>query len=157
MRLLGQYQPTHIHVDVDGLGGGVVDRLKELRAPVRGIHALETATLPPKVSGKSASRAQVTRYGRLEATPRAMKDYMWMAMASWFIDDEPSFAGCDKEHAEELVGECTTVRYSFDSSGRLKIESKDDLKKRDLRSPDLAEGLALTFCPDRTRVWDRLV
>jgi hypothetical protein len=157
VRVAERYNPSRILVDVDGLGGGVVDRLKELGMPVRGVHALETATLPPKVTGKSASRAPVTRYGKLEATPRAMKDYMWMAMADWFADDEPSLAGCDRDHAEDLVGECTTVCYSFDSSGRLVVESKDELKKRDLRSPDLAEGLALTFCPDRTTVWERLL
>jgi hypothetical protein len=33
----------------------------------------------------------------------------------------------------------------YDSSGRLKLERKEDLKKRGLRSPDLADALALTF------------
>ena len=157
MRLHEKYNLSRINVDVDGLGGGVVDRLKELRAPVRGVHALETGTLPPKVKGRTASRAPVARFDRLEATPRAMKDYMWITMADWYIEEEPTFAGCDTDYMEDMVGECTTVCYSFDSSGRLTVESKDDLKKRGVRSPDLADSLALTFFPDKSSVWQRLV
>jgi hypothetical protein len=39
------------------------------------------------------------------------------------------------------------VRYAPDSSGRLVIESKDAMKARRLRSPDLADALGLTFAP----------
>lgn len=158
MRYSEIYKPSAIMVDVDGLGGGVVDRLKELKAPVRGVHALETATLPARVKGKIASRAPVGRYTRQEATPRAMKDYMWLEMADWFALEEPSLlmSGVDKSQAEDLVGECATVTYGFDSSGRLIVESKDELKKRGLRSPDIADALALTFAPNSRRIWELL-
>jgi hypothetical protein len=157
MHIVEKYQPYRINVDVDGLGGGVVDRLKELRVNVRGVHALETGTLPPRVKSKTASRAPVARFDKLEATPRAMKDFMWITMADWFNTAEPTFSGCDRDHAEDMIGECCSVCYKFDSSGRLTIESKDDLKGRGLRSPDLADGLALTFFPDKSNIWERLV
>jgi hypothetical protein len=35
-------------------------------------------------------------------------------------------------------------RYSFDTNNRMKLESKDDIKARGMRSPDIAEALALT-------------
>ena len=35
--------------------------------------------------------------------------------------------------------------YSFDTYGRKKLESKKDMKKRGLRSPDAADAVALTF------------
>ena len=47
----------------------------------------------------------------------------------------------DKELAEDLV----SPTYQFDVQGRRKLESKKDMKKRGLRSPDAADALALTF------------
>jgi hypothetical protein len=35
--------------------------------------------------------------------------------------------------------------YTYNSNGRLILESKDDMKKRGLRSPDAGDSLALTF------------
>jgi hypothetical protein len=35
--------------------------------------------------------------------------------------------------------------YHYDSSNRLFLEKKEDMKKRGLRSPDLADAVALTF------------
>jgi hypothetical protein len=43
------------------------------------------------------------------------------------------------------MGDLTSLGYKFDSSGRLLIESKDDLRKRGMKSPDTADALALTF------------
>ena len=44
----------------------------------------------------------------------------------------------------ELVGELTVPTYTF-HHGKLIVEDKDLVKKRLLRSPDLADALALTF------------
>lgn len=46
---------------------------------------------------------------------------------------------------EALISELTTPLYSFTSSGKIVVESKDDLKKRGVRSPDLADAFLLTF------------
>jgi hypothetical protein len=35
--------------------------------------------------------------------------------------------------------------YGYDSNQRLKLERKEDMKKRGLRSPDEGDALALTF------------
>ena len=47
--------------------------------------------------------------------------------------------------SDELLGDLTSLGYKFDSSARLQIESKDDLRKRGMKSPDTADSLALTF------------
>ena len=47
---------------------------------------------------------------------------------------------------DTLESELVAPRFKFQSNGKLKVESKDELKKRGLRSPDLADALMLTFC-----------
>ena len=47
----------------------------------------------------------------------------------------------DRDLKQDLAGPI----YWFDSAGRKQLEPKDDIKKRGLPSPDLADALALTF------------
>ena len=49
---------------------------------------------------------------------------------------------------EKLVEELLAIRYTYTPTGKIKIESKDDLKKRLLKSPDHADALSLTFAND---------
>ena len=45
----------------------------------------------------------------------------------------------------QLMGELAAMRYSYDSQGRILMESKDDLRQRGLPSPDQADALMLAF------------
>lgn len=47
---------------------------------------------------------------------------------------------------ESLFNQLTTRRLLYDSKGRLKLESKEDMRKRGLPSPDEADALILAFC-----------
>ena len=53
----------------------------------------------------------------------------------------------------------TGVRYDITSAGKIKVEGKDEMKKRGLRSCDLADPWCLTFAGGTDRVepeeWDR--
>ena len=46
-----------------------------------------------------------------------------------------------------LVGEFSTRKYYFQSNGKIRLESKEELKKRGLRSPDRADAVALACMP----------
>ncbi|HAT2459180.1 TPA: PBSX family phage terminase large subunit, partial [Serratia marcescens] len=35
----------------------------------------------------------------------------------------------------------------FDKNGRVKVETKDDLKKRDIPSPNVADAFIMAFAP----------
>ena len=49
-----------------------------------------------------------------------------------------------------LIAELTAPTYTFSSTGKMVVESKADMKKRGLRSPDLADAFLLTFaCAER--------
>jgi hypothetical protein len=69
---------------------------------------------------------------------RNFRAYMWGKMKDWLlggaIDDNPRLE-CD----------LTGPGYELDAKVRIQLESKDEMKKRGLDSPDDADALALTF------------
>jgi len=88
--------------------------------PARGINVAESSSLSD-------------RYMRL-------RDELWFKCREWLEQKDVSIPD-----QEELINEITNVRYEILSSGKFKVESKDQLKKRGLRSPDVADALMLTF------------
>ena len=116
-------RPEEILVDSIGLGAGVVDRLKELNLPARGINVSES----PAMGG----------------TYRNLKAELWYKAKAWLEQRD-----CRLPKDELLVAELATVRYMFTSNGKIQIESKDDIKKRGLASPDKADAFCLTFASD---------
>ena len=64
---------------------------------------------------------------------------MWDKLREWLE------AGGAIPNNSDLKTELSSPTYSFDASGRQCLESKDKLKERGLRSPDMADALALTF------------
>ena len=66
---------------------------------------------------------------------------MWGLMKGWFEGDAPvQIPDLDTLHAD-----LTGLKYSYDCNTRLRLERKEDMKKRGLRSPDEADALALIF------------
>jgi phage terminase large subunit len=116
-------RPREIMVDVIGMGGGVVDRLRELGLPVRGINVAESPSM-----GET--------YTNLRAE-------LWFKMRGWLEQ-----RGSKLPKDEQLVAELSTIRYSFVSSGKMKAESKDEMRKRGLPSPDFADAVCLTLASD---------
>lgn len=90
-----------------------------------------------RAAGRSPYAIQ---FDKPSANPRYlnMRAQMWMEMAEWIKG-----AGC-LPHIPEMIAELATPTYFF-SNGKFQIEPKDAVKKRLRRSPDLADGLALTF------------
>ena len=120
-------RPSEILVDVIGIGAGVVDRLSEQGLPVRGINVAE-------------SPAVGDRFMRL-------RDELWFkARGSLETRD------CTLADDDALIAELTGVRYDITSAGKIKVEGKDEMKKRGLRSCDLADAWCLTFAGGMDRV-----
>jgi len=113
-------RPSEILIDSIGLGAGVVDRLVELDMPARGINVAESSSMS-------------NRYMRL-------RDELWFKCREWLEQKD-----CKIPDQEELISELTSVNYEILSSGKFKVESKDQMKKRGFRSPDIADSLMLTF------------
>ena len=131
-------------VDTIGVGAGVYDRLMELR---RESDEGGNPRIHPfvKIASVNVAEKAPVRFLDTESQPYRLRDYLWIEMARWLREDEPSFAGIDPEIAQDLAGELASVRFKINSSGRTVIESKDEMKRRGLRSCDLADALGVTF------------
>ena len=113
-------KPEQIFVDVIGIGAGVADRLAELGLPI----------VPVNVAESSSYNEQYNR----------LRDELWFLARKALEKLDFSLADDDT-----LVAELSLPKYKFTSSGKLQVESKDDLKKRYPRSPDVADAFCLTF------------
>ena len=120
--LIKEHSPHRVFIDVGGLGAGVVDRLCELgyRDIVMAVNA-------------GSSPLDANRYKNKRAE-------MWGTLKEWLTEAPVQIPDSDSLHAD-LCG----VKYKFDSNTRLQMESKEDMKKRGIRSSDEADALALTF------------
>jgi phage terminase large subunit len=114
-------RPEAIFVDVIGLGAGVVDRLAELNLPAVGINVSES----PSFSLTQAMR---------------LRDELWCLCRDWFKTLKVSIPD-DPETIEELA----QPRVAFTSSGKTKVESKDEMRSRGVGSPDGGDAFVLTF------------
>jgi phage terminase large subunit len=127
-------RPTEILIDSIGLGAGVADRLRELGLPVRDINVSETASARD-------------RYRNLRAE-------LWFGAREWLAAKDrvlPRCAGgCSRECPHErLASELTIPRYKpMDSSGKLMVESKDSMKQRGFKSPNVADAFVMTFASE---------
>lgn len=64
-----------------------------------------------------------------------------------FDDDEIISLSIDLPYLDRLIDELATPKRDYDQNGRVKVESKKDLSKRDVASPNLADGLVMAFAP----------
>jgi len=67
-----------------------------------------------------------------------MRSYMWGRMKDWLLRGSIPDDG-------QLEIDITGPGYFHDKTDRLVLESKEDMKKRGLASPDYGDALALTF------------
>jgi hypothetical protein len=122
--------PAEICVDTIGLGSGVADRLREMGLNVRDVNVAESSAMNP-----NANR---------------LRDELWLAAKDWL-----STRAVKLPKDETLRHELVTPRYSFTSSGKVVVESKDSLKRRGYRSCDLADSFCLTFAGNAAMVGGR--
>ena len=113
-------KPLEILVDVIGLGAGVVDELLEVGLLVRAVNVAES----PSTKGT---------YLNLRAE-------LWFKVRDWLGGRDVRIPNDDI-----LISELSSPIYKFNSAGKIKIESKEEMKKRGLPSPDRADALALTM------------
>jgi hypothetical protein len=116
-----EFKPDAVLIDVGGLGAGVVDRLHELNYEnVFGVNFGEKALSADKYVNRRSE--------------------MWCLMRDW-INAQPTKITND----DTLAADLSAPSYSYDSHGRVKLETKDDMRKRGIKSPDAGDALALTF------------
>lgn len=74
-----------------------------------------------------------------------------------FEVDEMIFIDSTMPNVDQLIDELSTPKRDFDNAGRVKVESKADLKKREIASPNLADAFIMAFLPvSGAALWARL-
>lgn len=117
LRQMG-FERVYCFMDEGAMGGAIVDVLKADGFPVRGVAFAQSADEP-------------ARYYR-------KREEMWGRMKDWLKD------GAIPDD-QALIDDLTGVEYGYADGGAIKLEKKEDMKKRGLHSPDSADALALTF------------
>jgi hypothetical protein len=128
---INAWRPDAVFVDA-GRGEGVIDRLRQV-----GFDVIEV-----NFGGKPINDRYVNK-----------RTEMYDSLAEWI-----KAGGCLPNDPALKTDLCAPT-YSFNSAGKMVLESKDDIKKRGGRSPDISDALALTFAlpiaPKRTSVSHR--
>lgn len=115
-------------VDEGGVGGGVVDRLRQLRIPVIGVDFGSGA------DGVNVNDA--TKYANKRAE-------IWGAMREWLKGGRIPNIKCGENI--DLVDELTGPLYGLNAKEEIQLESKKDMRRRKVPSPNVADALACTF------------
>lgn len=125
-----------IKVDDSGVGGGVTDRLREvvaeqkLKYTVLGINNGESATddyyfnLGAQLWGHIKELLEVNFSNNMQGKAEVM------------IELPPD---------DEMIKQLSVRKYFMTSKGKIRLESKDDMKKRGIGSPDTADSLSLAL------------
>lgn len=112
------YKPAAVFID-SGAGAGVIDRLRQLRYTVMEVPF-----------GGQANKPELYANRRIE---------MWDACREWLE------SGGRLPNNITLESDLCAPTYGWNPSGKKILESKDRIKERIGRSPDLADALCLTF------------
>jgi phage terminase large subunit len=131
-------RPAEIVVDSIGLGAGVADRLRELQGEV------------PDLKNTSVRDVNVSESAAMNPQANRLRDDLWLS-ARDFLRTRACRLPRDPDLRQELV----SPTYKFTSTGKIQVEGKDSLKKRGLKSPDLADSLCLTFASSAASVGGR--
>lgn len=126
-------KPARFFIDVGGVGAGVYDRLVEMGYGdiVRAINFGSAPLEPPPLDEN----------GRPKGGYVNRRAEMWGKSRDWL--DEPG--GADIPDDDSIHADAVAPGYKYDSLTRVLLESKDDIRKRGLRSPDEWDAVALTF------------
>jgi hypothetical protein len=115
---INDFRPDAVFIDA-GRGEGVIDRLRQLGFKVIEVNFGGRAIDFKKYANKRTE--------------------MWDTMREWLDQGGaiPNDSG--------LKSDLSAPTYTFDASGRMVLEPKEKMKERGIRSPDLADSLAVTF------------
>lgn len=129
--LVERLKPARVNIDAGNIGQAVITNLKSINPYfaelVRGVNFGGTSQAKlamPKVPGPANRRAE-----------------MWQRMGEWLKQEE----AVKLPDMEALQTDITAPKLLPKLNNDFLLESKVEMKKRHVRSPDLADAVALTF------------
>jgi len=133
-----------VKVDDGGVGGGVVDRLRQIKR-----NNPERFWWLDVIPVKFGQRIQHKHY--YDSTTYMMS--VVKRLLSTYDEDDGSQKPCELilPDDNDLVAQLSTRRYVITEQSKLRIESKKEVKKRGQNSPDEADCLLLLCLPVKTK------
>jgi hypothetical protein len=132
-RIIREDKPAKVNIDVGGLGVGVFDRLIELG------HS-RSLVQPVNFGGKPVEPPPLDETGKPAGGPSNRRAEMWGNMKR--VLEEGRFSLPD---SDSLQADLVSCGYKYNSEGKLVLESKQDMRRRGVPSPDEADAVALCF------------
>src|SRR5262245_16594767 len=134
-QVIDRDQPTRVFIDVGGVGAGVYDRIREWGEPYsRLVVAVNFGAAP-------LEPPPLDERGRPSGGPLNRRAEMWMKSKEWLEDP----AGAQVPDSDSLQADACGPSYRYDSHTRLVLEKKEDMRRRNVPSPDEWDAVALTF------------
>lgn len=127
MNIIRENSPDIVNIDGIGVGGGVVDRLRE----IQNSGTLGNVNINDVNVGMTANQSDRFMNVRAEIY--------------WKLRESLEKAQIQLPIDSVLSSELCTFKYMYTSKGQLKLEPKEDTKQRLGKSPDRSDSLALTF------------
>ena len=128
----------YVNIDDCGLGGGVTDRLEEVKREEK----LNRMVIVPVNTARKVPEDIVSEgKGKVKACDiyADTTTYLWGMVKDRLQAEEISL-----ENDNELVAQLSCRKYRLTSKGKMQLESKEEMKKRGLVSPDRADAVALS-------------
>lgn len=131
----------YVNIDDCGLGGGVTDRLEEVKREEK----LNRMVIVPVNASARVPDDVVVDGGKVRASDiyDNMTTYLWGTVKELLIAE-----GISLQNDNELVAQLSCRKYRLTSRGKMLLESKEEMKKRGISSPDRADAVALS-CYER--------
>ena len=130
-------------VDDGGVGGGVVDRLARIkRSDPERFKWLEVMRIQFGKRIKHRNYHDTTTY-MMGVLRKLLEDYE--------DDGTPKPVEIILPDDDDLIGQLSSRKYSMTEQSKQKVESKDEMKKRNLPSPDEADSVLLCVIPVRLK------
>jgi len=118
--LIDKEKPEIVRVDTIGVGAGVYDRLRE-----------QNYSVEEFIAGAEAEDKE--RFLNLRAE------------AHWLFRERLEKGNVDLPDDPDLIAQLSGIQYKIRSDKKIQVESKDEMKKRGLKSPDRVDAIIMSF------------
>lgn len=135
---LDEYRPDRHCTDVIGLGAGVHDRLDEVQME-EDCKWSECELIPLNIGESPTDSDSKKKFANLRA------QVFWHLRSLFKPDEKTGQSQISIPDDPELKKQLEEIRYKYSSERKIKIEPKDEMKKRLGYSPDKADALAMAF------------
>ncbi|OYZ14124.1 MAG: terminase [Sphingomonadales bacterium 28-64-96] len=148
---------AHIVYDSIGVGAGVgamladISRQRKIYVPHSKFNAGSAVFRPnafymPQIRNRDQF-ANLKAQAWWLVADRFRNTYNAIHKGESFRPDELIFLDPTMPHLDRLIDELTMPLRDVDTAGRVKVESKQDLAKRNIASPNLADAFVMAFAP----------